>query len=331
MTAQEVTPVRPGVRAVAGAPLVSAPFATAMVDVGRERPDVVVISADLSKYTDVAPFARAFPDRFFQVGMAEQNMMGIAGGLAKTGFTPVAVTYAVFATRRAGEQVQMALATGSRTAVVAAFLPGLTTPFRATHQATDDLAIMRAVPGMTVIDPMDATELAAAVRAAVSAGGPVYLRAQRGDVPELITPPADFEIGRTRLLRDGDGGGDAGLIGTGLGSQWALEAADLLAGRGLRAAVLHVPTLKPLDHEAIAAFAARFPAVTTVENHSVIGALGSAVCEAVAGTGLPCRVIRRGVPDRWAPAGPLDYLRRSLGLDAESLADAVAESTGGRS
>jgi transketolase len=326
ITADAATPVLPGVRAVAAAPLVSAPFATAIVEMGRERPDVVVISADLSKYTDVAPFSRAFPDRFFQVGMAEQNMMGIAGGLAKTGFTPVAVTYAVFATRRAGEQVQMALATGGRTAVVAAFLPGLTTPFRATHQATDDLAIMRTVPGMTVIDPMDATELSGAIRAAVSVAGPVYLRAQRGDVPEIIAPPADFEIGRCVLLRDG---GDAGLIGTGLGSQWALEAAELLAARGIQTAVLHVPTLKPLNTDAIAGFAARFPAVTTVENHSVIGALGSAVCETVAGTGLACQVTRRGVPDQWAPSGPLGYLRRSLGLDAESLADAVAASIGG--
>lgn len=326
-TADTATPVLSQVQSVTAAPLVSAPFATAIVEVGRERPDVVVISADLSKYTDIAPFARAFPDRFFQVGMAEQNMMGIAGGLAKTGFIPVAVTYAVFATRRAGEQVQMALATGGRTAVVAAFLPGLTTPFRATHQATDDLAIMRAVPGMTVIDPMDATELAGALRAAVSVAGPVYLRAQRGDVTQIIAPSADFEIGRCVLLRDGR---DAALIGTGLGTLWALEAAELLAVRGTQAAVLHVPTLKPLDTDAIAGFAARFPAVTTVENHSVVGALGSAVCEAVAGTGLPCRVIRCGVPDRWAPAGPLDYLRRSLGLDAGSLADVVAAGTGGR-
>ena len=327
MTADARTTVLPQVRRVGDAPVVSAPFAAAMVELGRERPDVVVISADLSKYTDVAPFAHAYPDRFFQVGMAEQNMMGIAGGLAKTGFTPVAVTYAVFATRRAGEQVQMALATGGRAAVVAAFLPGLTTPFRATHQATDDLAIMRAVPGMTVIDPMDATELSGAIRAAVTAGGPVYLRAQRGDVPEIIAPPAEFEIGRSVLLRDG---GDAGLIGTGLGSQWALEAAELLAAHGVQAAVLHVPTLKPLDTDAIAGFAARFPAVMTVENHSVIGALGSAVCEAVAGAGLPCRVTRRGVPDQWAPAGPLDYLRGRLGLDAQSLADAVTASGGGR-
>ncbi len=323
-----VAPVLPEVRPIASAPLVSAPFATAMEEIGREHPDVVVLSADLSKYTDVAPFARAFPDRFFQVGMAEQNMMGIAGGLAKTAFTPVAVTYAVFATRRAGEQVQMALATSGHTsAVIAAFLPGLTTPFRATHQATDDLAIMRAVPGMTVIDPMDATELAESIKAAITAGGPVYLRAQRGDVPAILAPPSGFVIGRSVLLRDG---GDAGIIGTGLGSQWAIEAAERLAARGVQAAVLHVPTIKPLDSEAIAGFAARFPAVTTVENHSVIGALGSAVCEVVAGAGIACRVSRRGVPDRWAPAGPLDYLRRSLGLDAGSLATAVAASAGGR-
>jgi transketolase len=307
-------------RAVGSAPTVSAPFASAIVAIGAERPDVVVISADLSKYTDVAPFAAAYPDRFFQVGMAEQNMMGIAGGLAKTGCTPVAATYGVFATRRAGEQVQMALATGGGSAVVAAFLPGLTTPFRATHQATDDLAIMRAVPGMTVIDPLDATELAGALHAAVGADGPVYLRAERGEVPEILLPGTEFVIGQSRLLRDG---GDAGLIGTGLGTRWALEAADILAADGIEAAVLHVPTLKPLDTDAIAAFAARFTSVTTVENHSVVGGLGSAVCEVVAGAGVGCRVRRLGVPDSWAPAGPLDYLRRKLRLDADSIADGL--------
>jgi len=204
--------------------------------------------------------------------------------------------------------------------VVAAFLPGLTTPFRATHQATDDLAIMRAVPGMTVIDPLDATELAGALSAAVSAGGPVYLRAERGEVPEILLPGTEFVIGQSRLLRDG---GDAGLIGTGLGTRWALEAADILAVDGIEAAVLHVPTLKPLDSDAIAAFAARFTSVTTLENHSVIGGLGSAVCEVVAESGPGCRVRRLGVPDSWAPAGPLDYLRRKLRLDADSIADGL--------
>lgn len=314
-------------RSPSSAPLVDAPFATALVELGRTRPEIVVVSADLSKYTDVAPFAQAFPERFFQVGMAEQNLMGISGGLSKTGFVPVAATYCVFATRRAGDQVQMALSTGHRTAVIAAFLPGITTPFRASHQGNDDLAIMRAVPGMTVIDPMDATEMASALRAAVQVPGPVYLRGLRGQVPEILDPSLEFVVGATRLLRDG---ADVGFIGTGIGTSWALEAAGTLASSGVDAAVLHVPTLKPFDHEAVVRYAERFRAVLTVENHSVIGALGSAVCEAVAEAGTPCRVKRLGVPDRWADAGPLDYLRARLGLDAAGLAVAATEMIGGR-
>lgn len=307
------------VHPVAEAPIVDAPFASAVVGLGAELPELVVLSADLSKYTDVAPFAAAYPERFFQIGMAEQNLMGVAGGLAKTGYLPVAVTYCVFATRRAGDQVQMALSTGSRSSVVAAFLPGITTPFRASHQGTDDLAIMRAVPGMTVIDPMDATDLAGALRAAVAAPGPVYLRGLRSAVAQIL-PPGPFEIGKVRLLRDGD---DVGLVGTGLGSQWAMEAAERLEDDGIDAAVLHAPTLKPFDQEAVAAFAARFDHVVTVENHSVIGGLGSAVAETIAGAGIGVRLVRQGVPDRWGEAGPLDFVRARLGLDAASLAEAA--------
>jgi transketolase len=314
-------------RAVTGAPLVDAPFALALVELGHERPEVVVVSADLSKYTDVAPFAQAFPDRFFQVGMAEQNLMGISGGLAKTGFIPVAATYCVFATRRANDQVQMALSTGHRTAVIAAFLPGITTPFRASHQGTDDLAIMRAIPGMTVIDPMDATEMASALRAAVDVRGPVYLRGLRGQVPEIIDPSLEFVVGATRLLRDGS---DVGFIGTGIGTSWALEAADILATTAVGAAVLHVPTLKPFDSEEVGRYCARFREVVTVENHSIIGALGSAVCEAVAELGVPCRVKRLGVPDRWGDVGPLEYVRARMGLDAAGLANAASQTLGGR-
>jgi len=306
--------------------MIDAPFAKALLELGYERPELVVVSADLSKYTDVAPFAQAFPDRFFQVGMAEQNMMGIAGGLAKTGLVPVAATYCVFAARRAGDQVQMALSTGHRTAVIAAFLPGITTPFRASHQGNDDLAIMRAIPGMTVIDPMDATELAAALRASTTVAGPVYLRGLRGQVPAIL-PPLEFTVGATRLLRDGR---DVAFIGTGLGTRWALEAADLLGATGARAALLHVPTLKPFDAEAVTAFAGGFRAVVTVENHSIIGGLGSAVCEALAEAGLACRVKRLGVPDTWAEAGPLDYLRARLALDGASLAKQALQWTEAR-
>lgn len=314
-------------RAPARAPMVDAPFATAVVRLGHERPELVVLSADLSKYTDIAPFAQEFPDRFFQVGMAEQNMMGIAGGLAKTGKVPIAVTYCVFASRRAGDQVQMALATGHRTSVIAAFLPGITTPFRASHQGTDDLAIMRAVPGMTVIDPMDATELAGALRAAVEVPGPVYLRGLRGQVPAVLEPDDVFSIGATRLLRDG---GEAAFIGTGLGTAWALEAADILREAGVEVGLLHVPTLKPFDTHAVASFAARYRVVFSVENHSIVGGLGSAVCEAVAEAGAGCRVKRLGVPDRWGDAGPLDYLRQRLRLDAPALAKTVTDRLGGR-
>lgn len=300
-----------------------APFAQALVELGRRRDDVVVLGADLSKYTDVLPFAEAFPDRFFQVGMAEANMMGIAGGLAKRGYLPIAVTYGVFATRRAYDQVAMALCTGPSRGIVAAFLPGITTPFRATHQAIDDLALMRALPGMTVVDPADATELGAALHAAAEHDGTVYLRGLRGAVAELFEPEGfAFRLGEARTLLEG---ADAGIVATGLGTAWALEAAEVLRSRGVAAGLLHVPTLKPADREAIAAFAARHPVVTTVENHTTVGGLGDVVADAITAAGLPVRLRRAGVPDVWAPAGSLDHIRRELRLDAAGIADTVQE------
>jgi transketolase len=266
------------------------------------------------------PFAEEFPDRFFQVGMAEQNMMGIAGGMAKSGLLPIAVTYGVFATRRAYDQVAMALATGPSRGIVVAFLPGISTPFRATHQAIDDLALMRALAGMCVIDPADATELEAALWAAAEHPGTIYLRGLRGSVTELFEPEGfEFRIGEARVLLDG---GDVALIGTGLGTQWALEAAQGLRREGVSASLLHVPTLKPLDDDAIAAFCAPFRTVTTVENHSTIGGLASAVSEVLARRGGGTKVRALGVPDRWAEAGSLDHIRTGLGLDAESIAAA---------
>ena len=296
-------------------PQVDAPFAAALLELGRRREDVVVLSADLSKYTDVLPFAQEFPDRFFQVGMAEANMMGIAGGLAKTGHLPVAVTYGVFATRRAYDQVAMALATGPSRGIVVAFLPGITTPFKATHQAIDDIALMRALAGMTVVDPADATEIAAALEFAVAADGPVYIRGLRGSVTKLFDGDG-FTLG-ARVVADG---GEVGIIATGLATQWALEASDLLEGAS---SVLHVPVVKPLPAEIVVKFASRFKRVTTIENHSTVGGLGSAVAEALAEAGAAVPLRRLGVPDRWAPAGSLDHIRRELGLDAAGIAEAV--------
>jgi transketolase len=256
--------------------------------------------------------------------MAEANMMGVAGGLAKTGLLPFAVTYGVFATRRAYDQVAMALATGPSRGIVVAFLPGITTPFRATHQAIDDLALMRALPGMTVIDPADATELAAAVEAAAAHDGPVYLRGLRGTVVQLFEPDGfELRIGEARTVLTG---GDAGIVATGLGTQWALEATSQLEERGVRPSLLHVPTLKPADGDAIAEFCSGFGSVTTVENHSTIGGLASLVADALAERGVGARVRALGVPDRWAPAGSVEYVRSLLGLDPVGLAEAVTAS-----
>ena len=298
-----------------------APFSEALLALGRERADVVVLSADLARYTDVQPFAERWPERFFQVGMAEQNLMGIAGGLAKTGLLPIAVTYGVFATRRAYDQLAMAMATGPSRGIVVAFLPGITTPFRATHQAIDDVSILRALPGLTIIDPADATEMTAATHAAVAHDGPVYIRGLRGEVAQLFDPDRfELRLGRARRLGRG---ADVGLISTGLGTQWAVEAAGLLGERGLGASILHVPTLKPADADAITAFAAGFDTIASIENHSVIGGLGSVVAEALAEAGVGTRLLRLGVPDRWAPAGSLDAIRRELRLDALGIAEAV--------
>ncbi len=301
--------------------VVDAPFATALAQCAVSHPELVVLSADLSKYTDVLSFATEHPHRFVQVGMAEQNMMGIAAGLAKAGHLPMITTYCVFATRRAYEQVALALNTGDRPFVIAAFLPGITTPFRATHQGTDDVALMRNIPGLTVIDPMDATEIVAAVCAAVDSGQRVYLRGLRGQVPRVLDPDTyRFEIGAATLLADGD---DVGIVASGLGTQWALEAAALLGSRGIGAGILHVPTIKPLDTDTVLGFCERYGSVTTIENHARIGGLGTAVAELLSDRGAGVRLHRLGVPDQWAPAGSLDYIRSRLGLDAHGLATTI--------
>lgn len=314
--------------AAATACSVDAPFATALLELARQREDVVVLAADLAHYTDVQPFADAYPDRFFQIGMAEQNLMGVAAGLAKSGFVPIITTYCVFASRRAYEQVALALCTGRRPAVIAAFLPGITTPFRATHQGTDDLSLMRNIPGITVLDPADSTELAAALPAAVDAGGTVYLRGLRGRVSTVFDPAEhDFRIGPAYELR---AGGSVGVISTGLATTWAMDALDELAADGIAAGHLHVPTIKPADTVSIAAFTARYPNVVTVENHARIGGLGTVVAEVIADEGIRTRLHRQGIPDSWPPAGSLDYIRGQVGLDTAGIAAAVRRAASGQ-
>src|ERR1700722_12625785 len=222
-----------------------APFGHALVELAKSRPDIVGMTADLAKYTDLHIFARAYPDRFYQMGMAEQLLMGAAAGMAREGFIPFATTYAVFAARRAYDFICMAIAEENLPVKVVCALPGLTTGYGPSHQATDDLAIFRAMPNLTVIDRCDALEIEQAVPVIAAHPGPVYMRLLRGNVP-LVLDEYDykFELGKAAALRDG---ADVQFISTGFMTMRALEAADALRADRIDAGVLHVPTLKPLD------------------------------------------------------------------------------------
>ena len=276
----------------------AAPFGHALAALAQERSEIVGMTADLGKYTDLHIFAQAHPDRFYQMGMAEQLLMSAASGMAREGFIPFATTYAVFAARRTYDFICMAIAEEKLNVKIISALPGLTTGYGPSHQATDDLAIFRAMPNLTIVDPCDALDIEQAVPAIAAYNGPVYMRLLRGNVP-LVLDEYDyrFELGKARLLRSGT---DALIVSTGLMTMRALETAVLLRSDHVDIAVLHVPTIKPLDEESIVREAARVGRMVIVaENHSVIGGLG----EAVAGL-----LLRSGV----APAFPSNRAARRI-------------------
>jgi transketolase len=307
---------------------VTAPFGEALVQAAEQNPRILGLTADLGKYTDLHVFAERFPNRFFQIGMAEQNLIGVAAGLSRTGFIPFATTYCVFATRRAYDFIAIGTALGKANVKTIAGLPGLTTGYGGTHQGIEDLALMRAVPNLTVIDPCDATEIAQAVPAIAAYPGPVYMRLLRGQVPVVFDPLRyQFEIGTARLLQDGT---DVGLISTGLMTGRVLEAAAQLAQENIHAAVLHVSTLKPFDQEAVLELCSRVPVVVTAENHVVHGGLASAVADAVVDAGLRIRLKRVGIPDCFCESGSIPYLVKRYQMDAPSIAAAVRAGLGGK-
>jgi transketolase len=307
--------------AVADRPTVQAPFGTALRALGHVRADIVGLTADLAKYTDVLPFAEAFPARFFNVGMAEQNMIAMAAGLAKTGLVPYCTTYGVFATRRAYDFVAIACAHSRLKVRIFAGLPGLTTSYGGTHQAIEDLALMRAVPGLTVIDPCDATEMMQLVPAIVDVDGPVYVRLVRGTVPVVLDPARyRFEVGKARRLREGR---DVGLVSTGFMTDRALQAAERLAAQGIDAAVLHASTLKPFDAEAVVELAGSVTRLVTIENHVVSGGLGTAVAETLVDHRVRQPLTRLGLPDQWLECGSVASLQDKYGLTVDRLTEAI--------
>jgi transketolase len=301
---------------------VDAPFGQALVAAGHARPEIVGLTADLGKYTDILPFRDAFPDRFFNVGMAEQNLVAIAAGLARTGKVPFATTYGVFATRRAFDFIAIAVAHSMLDVKIIAGLPGLTTGYGGTHQAIEDLALMRMIPGLVIIDPCDATDIAQATAAIAAYPGPVYMRLLRGRVPVVLDPATySFEIGKAKRLRDGS---DVGIVTTGMMTERALDAAAELGRRGIAASVLHVPTIKPFDGDAVADFAASVDRVVTAENHVFVGGLASLVVEALYDRGILKPVTRIGLPDQYIECGSVPHLQSVYGLSTERMIETIA-------
>jgi len=304
-----------------GVQTLTAPFGHALVAEAERNPRIVGLSADLAKYTDIHVFRDRYPDRFFQIGMAEQNLIGVAAGLARTGFVPFLTTYCVFATRRAYDFIAMDAALGRANVKIMAGLPGLSTGYGGTHQGIEDLALMRSIPNLTVIDPCDAIEVAQATAVIAQYEGPVYMRLLRGLVPVVLDENTyQFEIGKARLLRDGN---DVAIISTGLMTARALEAAATLADSGIAAAVLHVSTLKPFDRQAVLELLARVPRVVTAENHLITGGLASAVADAVTDAGLPIRLRRVGIPDCFCESGSLPYLAERYQMRGADIAAQV--------
>lgn len=298
----------------------AAPFGKALVELAASRPEIVGLTADLAKYTDLHLFAQAYPERFHQMGMAEQLLMAAAGGMAKEGLMPFATTYAVFGTRRAYDFIHQVIAEENLNVKICCALPGLTTGYGPSHQATEDLAMMRGIPGLTIVDPCDALDIEQAVPQIASHKGPVYMRLLRGNVP-LVLDEYDyrFELGKAKMLREGD---EVLVISSGFMTMRALEVAQDLAADKVGVAVLHCPTIKPLDEAAIVeAVRYRHRLVVVAENHSVVGGLGEAVASALLRHRVqPAGFQLAGLPDAFLDAGALPTLHERYGISREALA-----------
>lgn len=302
----------------------AAPFGKALVELAANRPEIVGLTADLAKYTDLHLFAQAFPERFHQMGMAEQLLMAAAGGMAKEGLIPFATTYAAFGTRRAYDFIHQVIAEEDLNVKICCALPGLTTGYGPSHAAIEDIAMMRGVPGLTIVDPCDALDLEQAVPQIADHKGPVYMRLARGHVPLVLDeiPGYRFELGKAKLLCDG---ADVLIIASGFMTMRSLEVAQALAADQVDVAVLHCPTIKPLDEATIIeAVRCKSRLVVVAENHSVIGGLGESVATALLRHRVqPARFELAGLPDAYLDAGALPTLHDRYGISRDALAGRI--------
>ena len=301
-------------------------YGNALAELGKINDKVVVLDADLAGATKTGVFKKAFPERFFDCGIAEGNMAGIAAGLAATGMVPFMSSFAMFAAGRAFEQVRNSIGYPHLNVKIGATHAGISVgEDGATHQCNEDIALMRTIPGMVVISPSDDVEARAAVMAAAEYEGPVYLRFGRLAVPVINdTPEYKFEIGKGIVLKEGT---DVTLVATGLTVSNTLEAAEMLAKDGINAKVINIHTIKPIDEELIVAAARETGKVVTIEEHSVIGGLGGAVCE-VLSEKCPVPVKRIGVQDEYGQSGPAADLLHHYKLDAEGIYGQIKEYLG---
>ena len=298
-------------------------YGKALVELGGINDKIVVLDADLAAATKTGMFKKAYPDRFFDSGIAESNMMGVAAGLATTGYTVFASTFAMFAAGRAFEQVRNSIGYPHLNVKIGATHAGISVgEDGATHQCNEDIALMRTIPGMVILNPADDVEAKACVKAAYEYNGPVYLRFGRLAVPVINDrPDYKFELGKGVVLREGK---DVTIVATGLCVSSALEAAEKLAADGIDAKIINIHTIKPLDEELIVAAAKETGKVVTVEEHSVIGGLGSAVCDALAEK-CPVPVKKIGVQDVFGESGPAVALLAKYKLDGEGVYEQVKE------
>jgi transketolase len=300
-------------------PIVVKPYGRALLELARERDEIVCLSGDLTRQCEVDLFQDEIPERFINAGMAEANMIGIAGALARRGHIPFVHTFGVFATRRPLDQIINAVAYPNLRVRIVGFMPGVSSPGGPSHQAIDDVALMRAIPNMTVVDVADAVETVQAVRAIVDVPGPVYLRLKRGDIPEIFDDDHRFSLDCAQVLRDG---GDVAIVANGMMVSAALAAADALQTARVSVTVLNVPVVKPLDTTTISEALRQVPAVVTAENHSIVGGLGTAVAEVLAEAGLGCRLRRIGLRDTFAEgARSAATLFRAYGLSTQDIID----------
>ncbi|OCB59526.1 transketolase [Mycobacterium vulneris] len=298
-----------------------APFGHALVKAAQADDRIVGLTADLGKYTDMHIFAQAFPERFFQMGMAEQLLFGAAAGMAETGLIPFASTYSVFAARRAYDFICLDIAEPGLNVNIVGGLPGLTTGYGPSHQATEDVAIFRGMPGLTIVDPCDSVDIEQAVPQLAEHQGPTYLRLLRGRVPTVLDEYGyTFELGKAKVVRPGN---DVVFVSSGLMTMRALLAAEELASHRVDAAVVHAPTLKPFDAETVLRELDSDRLALTLENHTVVGGLFEAVAAAMVQRGVSRQVTPIALPDEFLAAGALPTLHDRYGLSTQRIVASV--------